>query len=275
MQQIKRSSEDHPDTPRGHRGQHPKGRHLARVPGRAAERVQQRAPRTEPPAAGRGTAAAARGARGAGRRRVPARSPWGGPGGSARPGGQEEGATGLPRPRARPAPVPTSRPRAAGGGRPGGNGRLPAPAAPPRPAASPPAYLRVVGLPEPGPREEPPRHGNGTSPQPAGRSGARRGASPPARPGPARPPYVQRGSTAMSRGEAAGAGGCGGEQAEMRAGLSLVKISFGSARNVWLLKWRTARSPCAFRFAGSPVGNNPLSQHSGPGQQSYPTAACQ
>lgn len=25
--------------------------------------------------------------------------------------------------------------------------------------------LRVVGLPEPGPREEPPRHGNGTSPQ--------------------------------------------------------------------------------------------------------------
>lgn len=47
-------------------------------------------------------------------------------------------------------------------------GKLPPTASPCRP---PPAYLRVVGFPEPGPREEPPRHGNHTSPQRAADGG--------------------------------------------------------------------------------------------------------
>lgn len=123
------------------------------------------------------------------------------PDGSRRWAALRGGGTGGPRaaPRSRPTPVPRSSGRAASrapqtdgaarpspGGEVGGGkrrprealkaparqgtprGKLPPTASPCRP---PPAYLRVVGFPEPGPREEPPRHGNHTSPQRAADGG--------------------------------------------------------------------------------------------------------
>lgn len=78
--------------------------------------------------------------------------------GAARPSPGGEGG-GKRRPReALKAPARQGTPR----------GKLPPTASPCRP---PPAYLRVVGFPEPGPREEPPRHGNHTSPQRAADGG--------------------------------------------------------------------------------------------------------
>lgn len=161
--------------------------------GTAGRRGAARAPTRS----GRGQGGAPRSS-GAARPRAEGRQP---PDGSRRWAALRGGGTGGPRaaPRSRPTPVPRSSGRAASrapqtdgaarpspGGEVGGGKRRPREAlkAPARqgtprgklsptasPCRPPPAYLRVVGFPEPGPREEPPRHGNHTSPQRAADGG--------------------------------------------------------------------------------------------------------